>query len=731
MKTQTLLVELLTEELPPKALARLGAAFAEGIREGLKSRQFLSDDSVCTSYATPRRLAVRITRVVGKSPDVKEREKILPVSVAFGPDGQPTPTLNKKLAAKGWSHLTPADFERVPDGKAESLFYSYVAAGSELAAGLMAVLKDTVEKLPIPKVMTYQRPDGSDQKFVRPAHRLVALHGADIVPVSVLGLDAGRITEGHRFQGERTITLANADDYASKLAGAGKVIASFTERQAHIAAQLEAAAARLDADLQPDAVYDALLDEVTALTENPAVYVGEFEREFLEVPQECLILTMRTNQKYFPLFDRQGKLRQQFLIVSNMKLDDPKWVVHGNERVVRPRLADAKFFFDQDRKIKLSDRVGGLTYVVYHNLLGTQFERSVRLKRLAAHIADKLGWDVDAAQRAAVLAKADLLTEMVGEFPELQGIMGRYYALYDGEPPNVADAIEQHYWPRFSGDRLPDGPAAICVALADKLETLVGIFGYVQKPSGDRDQYGLRRNTLGILRILMECGIPLNVRRLIGEAADLFSLTEIGDAWVETRRAEDIRRFGSPAMGYGSTTRNRISNDAIEDIFAFMLERLRGLLREQGYTANEIEAVLSQMPTRIDLVPARLAAVREFSALPEAAALAAANKRIQNILKKADVVGTQIDPGLFSDAAERSLHGALLAAEPLVGAELAAGRYTTALKSLAGLRGEVDAFFEQVLVNADDLKVRANRLALLNRLGGLMNRVADISKLAS
>ena len=733
MSGQTLLVELLTEELPPKALARLGAAFADGITGGLRSGKFLSDDSVSTSYATPRRLAVSITGVAAKAPDSLERLKILPVSVAYDASGKPTHALTKKLAAIGRSHAVSADFERALDGKTESLFYNYVAPGGTLLTGLNFALHQSVEKLPIPKVMIYQRPDGSDHKFVRPAHRLVALHGKDVIPVSVLGLDAGRVTEGHRFQGQRTIELAHADDYASTLAGTGKVIASFADRQAHIEAQLQAKAAELDADLQPDAVYAALLEEVTALTENPAVYVGEFEREFLDVPQECLILTMRTNQKYFPLFNRAGKLRQQFLIVSNMQLDDPRWVIQGNERVVRPRLADAKFFFDQDRKIRLADRVARLANVVYHNKLGTQLQRVERLQKLAAQIAKLIGSDLGLAQHAAALAKADLLTEMVGEFPELQGIMGRYYALHDGEAAEVADAIEQHYRPKFAGDRLPEGPTAICVALADRLDTLAGIYGIGLIPTGDKDAFGLRRHALGVLRILIERKLPIELTSLLQLAADRFP----------------------QAM---------LSATVVGDLHGFILERLRGLLREQGYSANEVEAVISQQPTRIDLVPALLAAVREFSALPEAAALAAANKRIQNILKKspgatiaaaessdtaaittvnwttAEIAAVEssdtaaimaVDPSLFADAAERSLHRALLAVEPLVAAELAAGRYTTALKVLAGLRGAVDAFFEQVLVNADDPAVRANRLALLNRLGILMNQVADISKLAN
>jgi glycyl-tRNA synthetase beta chain len=547
--------------------------------------------------------------------------------------------------------------------------------------------------------MTYQRPDGSDQKFVRPAHRLVALHGADVVPVRALGLDADRITEGHRFQGQRTLTLASADEYAARLAADGKEITGFDARRGTNESALQGAAAALGADLAPDAAYAALLDEVTALTENPAVYTGRFDEEFLEVPQECLILTMRTNQKYFPLFDRSGKLRREFLVVSNMRLDDPSRIVSGNERVIRPRLADAKFFFDQDRKTKLVDRLGRLANVVYHNKLGSQIQRIERMQILSGQIAKLIGADPAASTHAAALAKADLVTDMVGEFPELQGTMGRYYALHDGEPAAVADAIEQHYRPKFAGDALPEGPIAIAVALADKIDTLVGIYGIGLVPTGDKDAYGLRRHAVGVLRILIERGLAVDLPAVLRMA--------------ESHFFHDL-----------------LSKTTVDDLFGFILERLRGMLREQGYTANEIEAVLVSRPARIDQVPARLAAVREFGALPEADALAAANKRIQNILKKADAVGDLVNEQLFAESAERDLWNALAAAEPVVESELAAARYTAALKSLAALRGAVDAFFDKVLVNADDLQLRANRLALLARLGRLMNRVADISKLA-
>ena len=753
MIVATLIVELLTEELPPTALSRLSSAFAEGIAGGLRARGFVGESSTIDRYATPRRLAVRITGVLAMSPDIAQREKVLPLNVALDAEGKPTVAFRKALAkrgrealADGWSSTSAnaaadardaaakgaadtaangaanatanvdAGRDRLAiesDGKADAIFLYSIARGSPLATGLQAALADSVAALPIPKVMTYQLPDGSDQKFVRPAHRLVALHGTDVVPVSVLGLQSGRVTEGHRFQGTRTIELAAADDYEQRLQSEGSVIASFDARRSAIEHALADKARTLDATLQPDDAYDALLEEVTGLVENPAVYAGTFDREFLDVPQECLILTMRTNQKYFPLFDASGKLRRDFLIVSNMRLDDPSRVIGGNERVIRPRLADAKFFYDQDRKTRLADRVARLGSVVYHNKLGTQLQRVERLQKLARRIAESIGADGGLAQHAAALAKADLVTDMVGEFPELQGIMGRYYALHDGEPVEVADAIEQHYRPKFAGDALPAHPVAVAVALADKFDTMVGIYGIGLIPTGDKDNFGLRRHAVGVLRILIEKKLPVELTSLLAMAAERF-----------------------PG--------NLLSASVVADLHGFMLERLRAMLREHGYSANEVEAVLTQMPVRIDLVPARLAAVREFGALPEAAALASANKRIQNILRKSDaesrgitggvdgVAGVaDVDPALINEDAEKKLNAALLAAEPGVGADLAAGRYTPALKALAALRGDVDAFFDQVLVNADDPKVRANRHALLRRLGMLMNQVADISKLAS
>jgi glycyl-tRNA synthetase beta chain len=705
---QTLLIELLTEELPPKALAKLGAAFASGIVNGLKSRDFLEEDSAATIHATPRRLAVSITKVRANSPDKSIREKVLPVSVALDKDGNPSAPLAKKLAALGFPDLTVADLERAQDGKAESFFYTYTAPGSQLPAGAQAALEESVAKLPIPKVMSYQRPDGSTVQFVRPAHSLIALHGAQVLPLTLLGLTASNVTEGHRFltaAGARNVTVANADVYASVLAEQGKVIPGVDARKEKIrAALLEKAGA--DQVLMPE----SLLDEVTALVEWPVVYECRFEEEFLAVPQECLILTMQTNQKYFALTDAAGKLRSRFLIVSNIATDTPEAIIGGNERVVRPRLSDAKFFFEQDKKKTLESRLPLLKNVVYHNKLGTQAERSERVTALAGAIAGKLrsaGLKADVAltERAARLSKADLLTDMVGEFPELQGIMGTYYARHDGEQEDVALAASEHYQPRFAGDALPATATGTAVALADKLETLVGIWAIGLAPTGDKDPFALRRHALGVLRMLIEKRLPLSISGLLADAAKQFA---------------SVAGFKDPSA----------------DVAAFMLDRLRGILRERGFTPNEIEAVVAQNPDRLDDIVQRLEAVQAFAALPESASLAGANKRITNILKKneealAQTGGAGVNAALLQDTAEKNLHAAIVRVQPEVDAAFAKGDFAGTLKTLAQLRDDVDAFFNDVMVMAEDVALRNNRLALLSSLHGMMNRVADISKLAA
>ena len=699
----TLLIELLTEELPPKALAKLGAAFAAGIVNGLKARDFLEADSVATAYSTPRRLAVSITKVRDTSPDKAIREKVLPVSVALDANGAGTAPLAKKLAALGFPDVGVADLERAVDGKAESFFYTYTAPGSALANGLQTVLEESAAKLPIPKLMSYQRPDGSSVQFVRPAHSLLALHGINIVPLTLLGLQAGRSSLGHRFlcaDRAHAVTLTHADNYADMLAAEGKVIVGNDARKDSIRAQLLAKAGA-DLVLMPE----SLLDEVTALVEWPVVYECHFEDEFLAVPQECLILTMQTNQKYFALTDTGGKLRSRFLIVSNIDTATPEHIIGGNERVVRPRLADAKFFFEQDKKKTLHSRVELLKKVVYHNKLGTQYERTDRITALAGAIAKRIGADVALAERAALLAKADLLTDMVGEFPELQGIMGTYYARHDGEPDDVALAASEHYQPRFAGDALPSSSTGTVVALADKLETLVGIWSIGLQPTGDKDPFALRRHALGVLRMLLEKRLPLSISDLLADTASTFA--------------------GRPGFV-----------DPGVEVKAFMLDRLRGILRERGFSPNEIEAVVAQNPDRLDDIVQRLEAVQAFAALPESASLAAANKRISNILKKNEealslVAAAGVNPALLQEPAEQNLAAAVLRVQPHIDAAFAGGDFAGTLKTLAQLRDEVDAFFNDVMVMAEDIALRNNRLALLSSLHGMLNRVADISKLAA
>jgi glycyl-tRNA synthetase beta chain len=636
----------------------------------------------------------------------------MPVAVGLTPEGQPTPALLKKLQALGADLSDPAAavarLQRAPDGKAEALFYDSLVSGATLDTGLQKALDEAIAKLPIPKVMSYQLetdcelPGWSSVHFVRPAHGLVALHGSTVVPVKALGLTAGRTTQGHRFEAAKPVVeIAHADQYAETLARDGAVIASFVERKAEIARQLAAAAARLGGGVRP-IEDDALLDEVTALVERPNVLVCAFEEQFLDVPQECLILTMKANQKYFPLLDAAGKLTHKFLVVSNICPEDPCFVIGGNERVVRPRLADAKFFFDQDRKKTLASRVDSLAKVVYHNKLGTQGERVERVRAIAKAIAQQLGDAqlVQDADLAAQLAKTDLVTDMVGEFPELQGIMGGYYALNDGLGETVAQAIEDHYKPRFAGDALPRNMAGVVVALADKLETLVGMFGIGNLPTGDRDPFALRRHALGVIRMLVEKNLPLDLLALLKGAVPAF-----GDK----------------------------TQDATAQLADFIYDRLAGSLREQGYSAQEVDAVLALRPQRLALVEKQLAAVRAFAALPEAPALAAANKRVGNILKKAEAEGAvdaHVNPALLQEQAEKDLYAALQRFVPEANAQFDAGDYTASLQTLAVLRAPVDAFFDDVMVNAEQLDLRLNRQGLLKTLHVAMNRVADLARLA-
>lgn len=692
---QTLLVELLTEELPPKALGKLADAFADTIEKGLKQEGFLAAASQKTVFATPRRLAVTISDVAPVSPDKSIRLKVLPVSVALDAKGNPTAPLKKKLTALGFPDITVNDMEKAMDGKTESFFYTYTAPGSILATGLQTALEKAIRSLPIPKMMTYQRPDGKTVEFVRPVHGLLALHGTEVVPVAILGLPAGRTTQGHRFLTEGEIVIPDANAYEATLESQGKVIASLKARKNKIHALLHEKAQE-DHVLMPD----ALLDEVSALVEWPVVYECHFEPVFLNVPQECLILTMQTNQKYFALTDTEGRLRSRFLIVSNMETATPQRIISGNERVIRPRLSDAQFFFEQDKKKKLEDRLPGLANVVYHNKLGTLAQRMARVRILSVSIAEMMHIDTALVERGARLAKADLLTEMVGEFPELQGIMGTYYARHDGEPEEVALASAEHYLPRFAGDKLPETQTGTAIALADKLETITGIWGIGLQPTGDRDPFALRRHALGILRILIEKKLPLSLRTLLSGAVNILAA-------------------------------NASFKDPTEELIPFIMDRLRGLLRDRGYTPYEIEAVLAQNPDRFDNLLDRLEAVKAFAALPEADSLAAANKRITNILKKSDIRAGMVQADLLQETPEQKLHDSMHRVRPLADQRLAQGDYTGTLQVLAQLRDDVDAFFTHVLVMAEDQKLRHNRIALLTELHTMMNQVADLSKLAT
>ena len=711
MSTQNLLVELFVEELPPKALNKLGNAFASVLCEQLKAQGLAGADSAWTAYASPRRLAAHVTGVLAQAADKAVQQKLMPVSVGLDASGQATPALLKKLQALGadvsdWAAAVAA-IKQAPDGKAQALFYDSLVKGASLAAGLQKALDEALAKLPIPKVMQYQLetdcelPGWSSVNFVRPAHSLIALHGSAVVPVKALGLRAGNTTQGHRFEAPvNPVVVPHADQYAQVLKTDGAVMASFAQRRAEIERQLQAAASRVGGGVRP-IEDDALLDEVTALVERPNVLVCEFEKQFLGVPQECLILTMKANQKYFPLLDAAGKLTHQFLVVSNITPDDASAVIQGNERVVRPRLADAKFFFDQDRKKTLESRVEGLSKVVYHNKLGSQGDRMERVCAIAKGIGQQLGGDALAqkAVLAARLAKTDLLTDMVGEFPELQGIMGNYYARHDGLSEEIANAISDHYCPRFAGDHLPSNSVGVVVALADKLETLVGMFGIGNLPSGDKDPFALRRHALGVIRLLVEKELPLKLDQLIDGAFTAFPAGMLGDAHT--------------------------------DLETFVFDRLSGAMREQEFTAAQVDAVVCMRPVQLSLVPKQLQAVRAFAALPESAALAAANKRITNILKKAGEVDAHVNTALLQEDAEKALHAVMQQLLPQSEAQFKAGDYAASLQTLAALRAPVDAFFEGVMVNAEEMDLRLNRQGLLKALHAAMNRVADLSRLAA
>ena len=679
-----LLVELLTEELPPKSLKALSEAFRDRLVSELAKHQLheRSFEGV-KAFATPRRLGVLVPDVESVGQD-RETEM----------DGPPVNAAPQALAGFAKKHgVSPDSLSKKKTPKGEVVVAKVHIKGAVLEAVLPRLVADSLKTLPIPKLMRW---GSGDAQFVRPVHGLVMLHGSKVVPGKVLDLESTNRTRGHRFLGKGEIVLGSADEYESRLAVDGRVVAGFAKRRDEIDRQLQNEAARQRGRLGD---YHVLLDEVTALVEFPVVYVGTFDPAYLEVPQECLILTMRQNQKYFPLFDETGKLTPRFLIVSNMEVADPRHIVGGNERVVRPRLEDARFFYNQDRKTRLEARVPELAKVVYHNKLGTQLERVQRIQLLSGVIARSLGADAAAAERAAWLSKADLLTGMVGEFPELQGVMGRYYALHDKEPAAVAAAIEDHYRPRFAGDRLPEGNVACAVALADKLDTLAGLFGIGEQPTGEKDPFGLRRAALGVLRIVVERNLSLALNEL---AAAAFK-------------------------GYKGKV-----GDAHTDLETFIFARFEGYLRDFGFSTLQIEAVLAQRPVLLSIVPRQLEAVKAFQALPEAESLAAANKRVANILRQAQAKGESFasaDSARLTEPAERKLFQTLHDASARANGLFDHGDYSGYLKAFAVLKTPVDEFFDSVMVMAEDKALRQNRLALLSDLREAMNRVADISRL--
>lgn len=704
-----LLVELLTEELPPKALQKLGQAFAEGVRATLERHGLLAEGCAVTAYSTPRRLAVHLSAVLAQAPDQPYAEKLMPAKIGLTEDGKATPALQKKLAAKGLENIDLATLDRESDGKQDYLVARGTAPGSSLAAGLQEGIDTALNSLPIPKVMRYQLADGvTTVKFVRPAHGLVALFGADVVPVSALGMQAGRDTLGHRFMCAGPVSFTDADSYAATLAEKGRVVASFEGRRDDIQRQLLDHAGRLSATLGDDPEVAALLDEVTALVEHPTVYVGQFEEQFLQVPQECLILTMRLNQKYFPLFDpATGRLTHRFLIVSNMHTDKPVNIVEGNQRVVRPRLADAQFFFETDRKTPLASRVEQLGSIVYHNKLGTQLERVERVRAIARGVAEQLGGDVNAADRAAMLAKADLGSNMVGEFPELQGIMGAYYAAGDGEPASVVEALRTQYRNRYDAPVTQDTLTAATLFIAERVETLVGIWAIGLAPTGERDPFGLRRAALGLISAFEQLA---------------------AGGWLKVSQDGPLSLNGLLELAAGTFPAGKIPADTLAEVRTFIYERYRNQLIND-FDRNAVEAVIALTPP-LHQVAERVRAAAAFAQLPEAASLAAANKRIGNLLKKAEGEIGAVNEAALVEPAEKALAATVAQLRPQAEAQLAAGDFAGSLSTLAQAREPVDAFFADVMVMAEDPAVRANRLALLSQLHGLMNQVADISRLA-
>ncbi|WGE71830.1 glycine--tRNA ligase subunit beta [Actinobacillus equuli subsp. haemolyticus] len=687
MTTQNFLAEIGTEELPPKALKKLATAFAENVENEL-NQAGLSFEKV-EWFAAPRRLAVKVLGLATAQPS-KEIEKRGPaVSAAFDADGKPT------KAAEGWARgcgITVDQADRIATDKGEWLVHRAVIEGQPTKNLLVDIVSRSLANLPIPKMMRW---GDKTEQFVRPVHTVTLFFGAELIEGEILGVKIANVVRGHRFLGEREFTISHADEYLTALREKGMVVADFNERKALILAKSQEKATALGgvADIEED-----LLDEVTSLVEFPNVLTAKFEERFLAVPAEALVYTMKGDQKYFPIYNKDGKLLPHFIFVSNINPEDPTAIIEGNEKVVRPRLTDAEFFFKTDLKQRLEDRLPRLETVLFQQQLGTLRDKTARIEALAGEIAAQIGADKTKAERAGLLSKCDLMTNMVFEFTDTQGVMGMHYARHDGEDEEVAVALNEQYMPRFAGDELPKSLVACSVALADKFDTLTGIFGIGQAPKGSADPFALRRAALGSLRIIVEKNLPLDLEDLVRKSAALF-----GDKLTNA--------------------------NVVEDVVDFMLGRFRAWYQDEGIAVDVIQAVLARRPTRPADFDARVRAVSHFRTLDSAEALAAANKRVSNILAKADVAIGEVNPTACVEPAEKALAEAVLGLRTEVQPLLAKGEYTAVLDKLASLRQPVDSFFDNVMVNAEDPALRQNRLAILNTLQGLFLQVADISLL--
>jgi len=699
VKLDNLLIELLTEELPPKSQKQLGIAFAKNIKEFLAKHHLVNEISEDLIFSTPRRIGLHLKNVKDEADNENVSIKLMPASVGFDTSEKPTDALLKKLHAIGLNEKALSEIVKKNENNAEILYINKNVEGAKLKNIIAECISSSLSRLPIKKMMSYQLADGwTTVYFVRPAHGLVILHGANIIDANVLGISSNRTTFGHRFESKKEIIeIQHADQYKEQMKAEGAVIVSFDERKALIKNALNEKAAHLSNQLTPIDDED-LLDEVTALVEYPNILAGEFESKFLDVPQECLILSMKANQKYFPLIDKNNKLANQFLIVSNISPKNSDLITQGNEKVIRPRLSDAEFFYSQDKKKPLKEYLSQLAHIVYHNKLGSQAERSERVKTIASLIVKNLNQTklLDAVILTCDLSKADLSSNMVGEFPELQGIMGRYYALNEKISDEIAFAIEDHYKPRFSGDTLPRSTVGDIVAIADKIETLIGLFSIGEKPTGDKDPFALRRQVIGIIRILTEKNIDLNLNTVISESIQATKLAES------------------------------------KDLNSFIYDRLSNFFKDQGYAALDIEAVLAIESGLINEIPKRLNAIKEFLLLPESEDLASANKRVGNILKKADVKSSlKVNQSLLKDEAEINLYNTLDFVDAESRKEYMGKNYSGSLKLLCKLKNPIDQFFKDVMVNDEDESLKMNRLALLEKLYSAMNLVADLSKLSS